>query len=42
MTTSPFDELRVRIVIFQALTPQGAHLRCLGSIPRAGRGTGKS
>ena len=32
----------VRIVIFQALTPQGAHLRCLGAIPRAGRGTGKA
>ena len=27
---------------FQRSTPQGAHLRCLGSIPRARRGTGKA
>jgi hypothetical protein len=28
--------------MFQTITPQGAHLRCLGSIPRARRGTGKA
>src|SRR5271156_2691136 len=28
--------------MFQTNTPQGAHLRCLGSIPRARRGTGKA
>jgi len=40
-TSTPSTRAAKRRII-QTISPQGAHLRCLGSIPRARRGTGKA